>query len=294
MGFGSAATPRPSTGPGAGDYQPLTPNKRKPAAIGGGAGCAPGQTEVASEGGVYGTCPPGSSKSPHNAEICCQGGAAAGGGLPGLGNLTGSGAGGGAGGGNWKPGKVERPEMKPIQPKAEYDPKIAEALARQTQYGTMLEEGAGHSMDVLTAGQADQLEAQVAQARAAAAQAGIPFDEASFRSTAMRGINASMAQEKAAREQMLGQAYAQQAQTATAEGGERNQRLGIDLSAQQATMQDLLQRYGQDIQKYGIDAQAATSANNALLGFYSQLMGGMFDMFGQMGSMNMQNQNYYG
>ncbi len=288
------------TGPGAGSFSPLNPNQGSRAAIPGGP-CPAGKTPVGSSGGGRydpktgktspAQCPPGATQSTQPG-VCCQSAGGGGGGLPGVGNLGGGGKGGG--GGTWTPGSVERPKLQPINPEAEYDPRIAEALARQTQYATEIEQGSGHTMDVLTAAQADQLEAQIAQARAAAAQAGIPFDEASFRATAQRGINASMEQGRQAREAALGGALQQQAATATAEGGERNQRLGIDLQAQQATMQDLLQRYGQDIQKYGIDAQAATSANNALLGFYSQLMGGMFNMFGNMGSMSMQNQNYYG
>lgn len=196
------------------------------------------------------------------------------------------------GGTSWTPGAVERPGLTPIKPAAEYDPKMAESLAAQTKYSSELEQGSGRNMDVLTQAQADQCESQVAQARASAAQAGIPFNEPQFRMSCQKNINAAMATEKTTREAQLGQALGQQAATAGAQAGERTQRLGVDLQAQQASAQDLLSRYGIDVSKYGIDAQAATSANNALLSFDSQLMGGMFSMMGQ--GVSMSSQNYYG
>ena len=206
-----------------------------------------------------------------------------------------TGEGGGRGGGNialptWTPGNVPRPELTPIDPQAAYDPEIQRSLEDQRRHQGNLEQGAGYSMDVLQGRQADNLESQVAQARAAAAQNGIPFDEASFRATAMRGINSAMADEKLGREKMLGAAYGASAETSRGLASDRTGRLQIDLSRDMGENQLGLQRYGQDIQKYGIDTGAAVSANNALMAFYAQLMGAM----GNMGSASMSSSNYYG
>lgn len=199
----------------------------------------------------------------------------------------------------WTPTPVAGPTAPTIgqlKPEAAYDPELAKELEAQRGYRGQLESGTGFAMDVLTTTQADQLESQVAQARAAAEQAGIPFNEGAFRAQAMKGINAAMAEEKLGREKMVGEAHRAAAELAGAQAGERTQRLGIDLSRDVSQEQLGLQRYaseiakyGQDISKYGIDAQAATAANNALLGFYSQLMGGIF---GAM-SPSFSSQQYY-
>ena len=150
-------------------------------------------------------------------------------------------------------------------------------------------------MDVLGQGQQDNLESQVIQARAAAQAAGIPFDEASFRANAQMGINNSMAQEKLGREKMVGDSLAQSGTLAGNQALERDQRKELDYKRDVSENELALDRYGRDIQKYGIDAQAATAANNALMDFYSRLMGGMFSMIGNMGgSLSMSNTNNYG
>lgn len=237
---------------------------------------------------ALGDCPPGSTPAPGGMG-CCAGGRGGGGGglpLPGLGGLP-MGPGGGV------PGGVERPALQPIRPTAEYDPKIAESLAKQAGYGEMVKEGTGFAQDVLSQRQADVLESQIAQARQEAEQQGIPFNEAAFRAQAMQSINKTMADVTLGREEMYGKALEAEAGTAGVQAGERNERLGIDLRAQAETMQDVLERYRGDIQKYGYDVQAATAANNALLAFYSQLMSGMFGMFGGSASLDM-GSTYYG
>lgn len=233
----------------------------------GSAPCPPGCTEtgrsMGSRGG-YCCCPPGGSR--------------------------GGGGRGGPGGGGWRPGSVERPNLTPINPQAEYDPEMARALADQRAYQGNLLEGAGQHMDVMVGRMADQLEAQVAQARAGAQAAGIPFDEAAFRAQAQRDLNAGMVQEKSNREATYGEALKTGGQMAGAQAGERTQRMDIDLRRDVSENELALDRYGRDIQKYGIDAQASTAANNAILDFWSRLMSGMFS---QMGSMSMNNTNYY-
>jgi len=171
---------------------------------------------------------------------------------------------------------VPRPDLQPINPAAAYDPEMAAALASQRGYTEQLQSGTGHVMDVMTQRMADNLEAQVVQAKASAAAAGIPFDEASFRAQGQRDINAGLAQEKLGRESQIGQSIGASTAAAAGQAGERTSRMGIDLQAQMGTGAQKLDRYGIDVQKYGIDTGAAVSANNALLDFYSRLMGGMF------------------
>jgi hypothetical protein len=172
---------------------------------------------------------------------------------------------------------IPRPTLNPIKPQAEVDPSLAANRQRYEAYQANLESGAGHSMDVLTGTQKDNLDAQVEQARSAAASQGIPFDEATFRAQAQKGINSAMAGEKLGREKMIGESYTQGLGVETAPASERNQRLGIDQQSQIATNDAQARMYGLDIGKYGIDVNAATSANNALLDFYRQLMGGMMN-----------------
>lgn len=301
FGTGGGGGTWSSGGSSIGGSQPPKAKKvGQPASVG---GCPPGTTGVAKitkpapAGSPYPSvrvCPPGATEAP-GGNSCCSGGGG-GGGIGGidLGGIGGGGAGGGAGGGSWTPGNVERPNLTPIDPQAAYDPEMAAQLAQQRQYAEQLNQGGGRQMEVLTQAQADQLEAQVAQARAAAAQAGIPFNEAAFRAQGQKSINAAMAEEKTRREAQYGTAIGASTAAAGAQAGERTQRTGIDLQRDIAENTLALDRYGRDIQKYGIDAQAATSANNALLNFYSQLMGGMFGMFGSLGSMSSSNTNYYG
>lgn len=257
----------------------------KPAGVSVGPGdtSCPGGFPVTPAGvGKSPTCPPGSTKK--GPTTCCPtSGASAGAGI----SLPSGGAG-------WTPGNVERPNLTTIDPKAEYDPEMAASLAKMRAHEGNLEQGSGHAMDVLVGRQADQLEAQVAQACAAAAQQGIPCNQEAIRANLMRNVNASMADEKSNREKQLGEQYATTGQMAGAQAGERNQRLEQDYKTQLSNNELLLDRYGRDIQKYGVDAQAATSANNALMAFYSQLMSGMFNMMGSVGSMSMNNTNNYG
>lgn len=255
---GTINTPSQGSGPcpdGSGGT-PVTP---------GGAGKAP-------------TCPPGSTKK---GMVCCAASGMAGVGAGSIGMPTGPG---------WTPSSVERPNITPIDPKAEYDPEMAKSLANMRGHEEGLKSGAGWAMDTLTGRQADQLEAQVAQARQQAQQMGIPFNEASMRATLMRGVNSAMADEKLGREKMYGEQLSETGRMSGAQAGERNQRLEQDYKTQLSNNELLLDRYGRDIQKYGVDAQAATSANNALMAFYSQLMSGMFNM---MGNMSANTTNYY-
>lgn len=253
---------------------------------------------AARTGGAAGPCPQGmvSAGSAPCPPGCQEVGRAIGGGRGGScccppGGARGGGGAGGPGGGGWRPGSVERPNLTPINPQAEYDPEMARALADQRAYQGNLLEGAGQHMDVMVGRMADQLEAQVAQARAGAQAAGIPFDEAAFRAQAQRDLNAGMVQEKTNREQTYGEALKAGGQMAGAQAGERTQRMDIDLRRDVSENELALDRYGRDIQKYGIDAQASTAANNAILEFWSRLMGGMFNSLG--GSMSMNNTNYY-
>ncbi len=190
------------------------------------------------------------------------------------------------------PGTVPRPTVDPIRPEAAYDPGIAQALAGQQGYAQDLKAGTGFAMDVLTGSQADQLQSQLVQARQAAAQAGIPFDEAAWRATAMRGIAGAQADEKLKRESMVGGALGAVAGTAQGQAGERDTRLGLDLNRQTTQNAQKLDLYGRDLEKYGTDVQAATSANNALMSFYSQLMGGVMGALSP-GNMSMSSSNYY-
>lgn len=262
--------------------------------------CPSGNIEVSKiphpsgRGGM--TCPEGATMN-HSRGTCCQPAGGGGGGID-IGGIIGRGSGGPGGGGGGAPaaGNVERPNLTPIDPQAEYDPEMAKSLAAMRGHESNLERGAGRSMDVLLGTQADQLESQVAQARAAAQAAGIPFDEASFRATAMKGINSAMAQEKLGREAMLGDQYSRTGQMAGAQAGERTQRKELDYKRDVSENELLLDRYGRDIQKYGVDVQAATAANNALMQFYSQLLGGVFGMLGNLGgsSASFSSSNYYG
>jgi len=220
------------------------------------------------------TCPQGATRAPGGTS-CCQKTAGSGVSFPSVGGGGGAGGVAGGGSGGWAPSAVARPDLTAINPTAEYDPEMAKALADQRGYTDTLKSGTGHVFDVMTQRMADNLESQVIQARTAAEGAGIPFDEASFRSQAQRDINSGLATEKLGRESQIGASIGASTAAAGAQAGDRANRLGIDLSAKSTTEQQKLARYGIDVTKYGVDAQAATSANNALLAFYSQLMGGM-------------------
>jgi len=210
------------------------------------------------------------------------------GGFPGMGGM-----GGGMGGGGGIPaGDVKRPKLPPIDPQAEFDPELEAYREQFKGHLGNLEQGTGHAMDVLRGGQQDALEADVERARQSAAASGIPFNEAEFRSEASRGINASMAQEKLGREAMMTQAYTQGLGIIAEPASERFNRLELDLRRDVADSESVLDLYGRDIQKYGVDMAAATAANNALMSFYSQLMGGMMSGIGSVGG-NISYSNQY-
>jgi len=189
----------------------------------------------------------------------------------------------GGGGGGPSPGDVPRPELPPIDPQAEFDPELEAYRERYRGHLEGLETGTGHAMDVLRGQQQDSLEADVERARQSAAASGIPFNEAEFRSEASRGINAAMAQEKLGREKMMTQALTQGLPIIAEPASERFNRLELDLRRDVADSESVLDLYGRDIQKYGVDMQAATAANNALMSFYSQLMSGLFGSMGNIG-----------
>lgn len=209
-------------------------------------------------------------------------GSAGGGPFGGLGGL-GGGLGGGGGGGAPQPKDIPRPKLPPIDPQAEFDPNLEAYRDRYLGHITNLETGTGHAMDVLRGQQQDALEADVERARQAAASSGIPFNEAEFRAEQARGVNAAMAQEKLGREAMMTQAYTQGLPIIGEPASERFNRLELDLRRDVADSESVLDLYGRDIQKYGIDMQAAVAANNALMSFYSQLMGGMMGGLGNLG-----------
>jgi hypothetical protein len=144
-------------------------------------------------------------------------------------------------------------------------------------------------MDVLLGQNRDQMEAQIAQMRQGAAQQGIPFDEAAARAELQRGVNAAMAKEKLGREQQLTQAYGQAPGIIGANEAAREGRWKIGQGGDIATMGAGLDVYKTQAGMYGNELDAATSANNALLGFLSNLYSGMFSSMG-----NMSTSNYYG
>src|SRR3972149_5014107 len=191
------------------------------------------------------------------------------------------------------PAAVERPGLTPIDPQAAYDPEIAAQLARQRSYTGDLKAGTGFAMDVLTGQQRDVNEAQMREAEQAAAQAGIPFDKARFLMEQQRGLQGAMATEKLGREQMVGQAIGAESGVAQGQAGERTERLGLDLKRDVVENELALDRYGRDIQKYGIDAQAATAANNSLMDFYSRLTSGAFSAMGSFGGGNVSSSYSY-
>ena len=193
----------------------------------------------------------------------------------------------------WSPSAVERPGLTPIDPQAAYDPEIAAQLARQRSYTGDLKAGTGFAMDVLTGQQRDVNEAQMREAEQAAAQAGIPFDKARFLMEQQRGLQGAMATEKLGREQMVGQAIGAESGVAQGQAGERTERLGLDLKRDVVENELALDRYGRDIQKYGIDAQAATAANNSLMDFYSRLTSGAFSAMGSFGGGNVSSSYSY-
>lgn len=253
--------------------------KKGSGALAGGGGysptCPQGQTVVNSRNGA---CPPGSSPASKGVGMCCSGGqpAAAANASLSLPSMPAQPA--------WQPSAVARPDLAPINPQANYDPEIANELAAQRAHTSDLKAGTGFAMDVLAGGQRDLQNAQMAEAEQAAASAGIPFDRSRFLMEQQKGQNSAMAQEKLGREQMVGQSLAQSAQVANQQAGERDTRLGISEDSQKAQNEELLQRYGTDVQKYGVDANAATAANSALMGFYSDLMRGVFSAAGGSGS----------
>lgn len=161
-----------------------------------------------------------------------------------------------------------------------------------------LEAGAGYSMDVLTGAQRNQTEAQIKQARDAAAAQGVPFDEARMRSELQRGVYSAQAQEKLGREKLLTDAYGQAPGIIGADEAARESRWKIgsdnDISMNAAragiygTQAGI---YGSQAGMYNTEVNAANAANQALLDFISRIYSGMFNVMG--GSMS-QNYTYGG
>lgn len=173
-----------------------------------------------------------------------------------------------------------RPKLPPIDPRAPFDPVLEAYRDRFGGHLTNLERGTGYAMDVLRQQQQDAAEAELERMRAAADQAGIPFDERQARAEIQRGINAAMAKEKLGREQMMTGAYGVGKDIYALPPAERFKRLELDLRRDVADVESVLDLYGRDVQKYGIDVNAATAANQQLLGLYNSLMSGMFGMMG--------------
>lgn len=246
------------------------------------------------------TCPDGQKKVKQGTlgYVCppAQGAAAGTGGLSITGGLPGVGA--GAGGAAWTPSAVERPDLSPINPSAAYDPEIAKELASQRAYTGDLKAGTGFAQDVQTTQQRDAGQARMREAEQAAAQMGIPFDKAKFLQEQLRGENAAAAQLTLGREQMVGQSLGQEANVAQGQAGERDTRLGQDIQAQTTTNAQKLERYGTDVQKYGVDANASVAANKALMDFFGQLYGSSMSAIGSMGASlggsNFSQSNVYG
>lgn len=265
------------------------------------AGCVQPNTQLTSPGAVLNpnsACPGGTTWSSIQ-KLCCPPGAASTAtmpsfSMPSTGGFPGMGAGAGAGAAPWNPSALQRPNLTPINPQAAYDPEIANQLARQRANTADLKAGTGFAEDVAVGAERDQQAAQMREAEQAAAQAGIPFDKARFLMEAQRGQASRRAQSTLNREQQVGAAIGAESGVAQAQAGERTDRLGIDLKRDMGENELALDRYGRDIQKYGIDAQAATAANNALMGFYGQLTSGMFGMMGSAMSMggNSNSQSY--
>lgn len=247
---------------------------------------APGSGAI---GGGTRTCPDGSYPTP--TRPCPPApAAAAGGGLGVSGTLPNMPAGAQS---TWKPSDLARPDLTPIDPQAAYDPEIANQLARTRSYTEDLKAGTGFAEDVAVGAERDQLQAQMMEAEQAAAQAGIPFDKARFLMEAQRGQAGRRAQSTLNREQQVGASIGAESGVATAQAGERTQRLGLDLNRDVAENELALDRYGKDIQKYGIDAQAATAANSALMDFYTRLTSGIFSVAsGGFGASNNFSSNY--
>lgn len=208
----------------------------------------------------------------------------------------------GGGGAKFKAPKIEapkvtappRPELPPIDPQAPFDPVLEAYRDRYGGHLTGLEQGTGYAMDVLRQQQQDATEAEVERMRAAAAQAGIPFDESEARAELQRGINAAMAQEKLGREAMMTEAYGVGRDIYALPPEERFKRLGLDLQRDVAEQQGVLDLYAGDLKRYGIDVGAATAANTALLGLYNSLMSGMFGMMGSAFSPSYSSSVHYG
>jgi hypothetical protein len=140
-----------------------------------------------------------------------------------------------------------------------------------------LESGAGYSADVLAGQTRDQTEAQVATARAAAEAQGRPFDEEKMRAELQRGSYSAQAEEKLGREKMLTEAYGQAPSVVGANEAAREARWktgsGNDLAAGALANQQFATQAGM----YGNELDAATSANNSLLSFLSNLYSGAFN-----------------
>jgi hypothetical protein len=171
---------------------------------------------------------------------------------------------------------LQRPNLTPINPQAEYDPEIAKQLARQRANTEDLKAGTGFAEDVAVGAERDVTEAQIREAEQGAAQAGIPFDRGQFLMEAQRGQALRRTESTRNREQQAAAALRDESGVAQGQAAERTDRLGIDLRRDMGENELVLDRYR-------TDAQVATAANNALMDFYGRMTSGMFGMMGQIG-----------
>ena len=117
--------------------------------------------------------------------------------------------------------------------------------------------------------QRDSSAARCAEAEQSAAQAGIPFDKRQCLATEARADASRRAQQTLGREQMAGQVVREMA-------GERTQRLAIDLQRGEAENEQVLKRYGIDVDAYTKANQAMVDWMKAIGLLYSGLGGGGF------------------
>jgi hypothetical protein len=201
----------------------------------------------------------------------------------------------GGGGGQTKVKEPPKPKPVPIDPQAKEDPRLTEFAEGYTQHGEDLESGTGYAMDVLRGQQQDSMEAELDRMRSAAANAGIPFDETQARAELQRGINASMAQEKLGREKMMTDWYQGGVDVMRSPMDERFTRLRLDLERDIAEAGQNVDIHKLLYDKYGIDVNAASAYDRALLALYGGLYQKMIPDWGDiMGSLNMGSVNIGG
>jgi hypothetical protein len=203
--------------------------------------------------------------------------------------------GGGGGGGGTKVKEPPKPKPVPIDPQAPEDPRLTKFAADYTQHGEDLESGTGYAMDVLRGQQQDSMEAELDRMRAAAANAGVPFDETQARAELQRGINAAMAEEKLGREKMMTDWYQGGVDVMRSPMDERFTRLRLDLERDIAEAGQNVDIHKLLYDKYGIDVNAASTYDRALLALYGNLWNKMIPDWGDiMGSLNMGSVNIGG